>query len=55
MQFALTRSCDPRNTGPTDGEVDRWLELDDALRLAAKIPTATHGTVQVRRVVQFEG
>ncbi|NAZ75389.1 YciI family protein [Kineococcus sp. T13] len=29
--------------------------LDEALRLAAKIPTAAYGTVQVRRVVQFEG
>ncbi|WP_432570213.1 YciI family protein [Kineococcus sp. SYSU DK005] len=29
--------------------------LDEALRLAARVPTAAYGTVQVRRVVQFEG
>ena len=29
--------------------------LDEALRLAARIPTAAYGTVQVRQVVQFEG
>ncbi|WP_432548339.1 YciI family protein [Kineococcus sp. SYSU DK004] len=28
---------------------------DEALRIAARIPTAAYGTVQVRRVVQFEG
>ncbi|ABS04294.1 DGPFAETKE family protein [Kineococcus radiotolerans SRS30216 = ATCC BAA-149] len=30
-------------------------DLDEALRLAAEIPTAAYGTVQVRQVVQFEG